>query len=68
MIRLGEKVWSGREAREELMDIDAKKLLEEAWNVPLLEAIFTRRSRRFGLGGAPVRVGVRAPRYGLELR
>jgi hypothetical protein len=32
------------------MDIDTKKLLEEAWNTPLLEAIFTRRSRRFGLG------------------
>ncbi len=32
------------------MDVDTKKLLEEAWNVPLYEAIFTRRSRRFGLG------------------
>ncbi len=32
------------------MDIDTKKLLEEAWNVPLFEAVFTRRSRRFGLG------------------
>ncbi len=32
------------------MDIETKKLLEEAWNVPLLEAIFARRSRRFGLG------------------
>jgi hypothetical protein len=32
------------------MDIDTKKLLEEAWNMPLYEAIFTRRSRRFGLG------------------
>lgn len=32
------------------MDIETKKLLEEAWNVPLLEAIFNRRSRRFPLG------------------
>ena len=32
------------------LDVDTKKLLEEAWNVPLFEAIFTRRSRRFGLG------------------
>jgi hypothetical protein len=32
------------------MDIDTKKLLEETWNTPLFEAIFTRRSRRFGLG------------------
>ena len=32
------------------MDIETKKLLEAAWNVPLLEAIFARRSRRFGLG------------------
>ena len=32
------------------MDIETRKLLEEAWNVPLFEAIFTRRSRRFGLG------------------
>ncbi len=32
------------------MDIDTKKLLEEAWSVPLFDAIFTRRSRRFGLG------------------
>ena len=32
------------------MDNDVRKLLEEAWNVPLFEAIFTRRSRRFGLG------------------
>jgi hypothetical protein len=32
------------------MDVDTKKLLEEAWNVSLFEAIFTRRSRRFGLG------------------
>ncbi|MHC4933689.1 MAG: hypothetical protein ACYTGV_16025, partial [Planctomycetota bacterium] len=32
------------------MDIDTKKLLEEAWNMPLFEALFTRRSRRFGLG------------------
>jgi hypothetical protein len=31
------------------MDHDGRKLLEEAWNVPLFEAIFTRRSRRFGL-------------------
>jgi hypothetical protein len=31
------------------MDHDFRKLLEEAWNVPLFEAIFTRRSRRFGL-------------------
>jgi hypothetical protein len=32
------------------MDADTRKLLEEAWNTPLFEAIFTRRSRRFGLG------------------
>jgi hypothetical protein len=32
------------------MDTDTRKLLEEAWNTPLFEAIFTRRSRRFGLG------------------
>ena len=32
------------------MDHETKKLLEESWNVPLFEAIFTRRSRRFGLG------------------
>ena len=32
------------------MDNDVKKLLEESWNVPLLEAMFARRSRRFGLG------------------
>jgi hypothetical protein len=32
------------------MDIDTRKLLEEVWNTPLFEAIFTRRSRRFGLG------------------
>ncbi len=32
------------------MDQETRKLLEEAWNMPLLEAIFTRRSRRFGLG------------------
>jgi hypothetical protein len=32
------------------MDIDTRKLLEESWNVPLFEAIFTRRSRRFPLG------------------
>ncbi len=32
------------------MDSDTKKLLEEAWNVPLYSAIFSRRSRRFGLG------------------
>jgi hypothetical protein len=32
------------------IDAEAKKLLEEAWNVPLFEAIFSRRSRRFGLG------------------
>jgi hypothetical protein len=32
------------------MDIETKKLLEETWNTPLFEAIFTRRSRRFGLG------------------
>ncbi len=32
------------------MDAETKKVLEEAWNTPLFEAIFTRRSRRFGLG------------------
>ena len=32
------------------MDLDTKKLLEETWNTPLFDAIFTRRSRRFGLG------------------
>jgi hypothetical protein len=32
------------------MDPKTRKLLEEAWNQPLLEAIFNRRSRRFGLG------------------
>ncbi len=32
------------------MDIDTRKLLEETWNVPLFEAVFSRRSRRFGLG------------------
>jgi len=32
------------------LDVDTRKLLEEAWNVPLFEAIFNRRSRRFGLG------------------
>ena len=32
------------------MDAETKKLLEEAWNMPLFEAVFTRRSRRFGLG------------------
>lgn len=32
------------------LDPDTRKLLEEAWNVPLFEAIFNRRSRRFGLG------------------
>jgi hypothetical protein len=32
------------------LDIETKKLLEESWNVPLYEAIFNRRSRRFGLG------------------
>ncbi len=32
------------------MDQETRKLLEEAWNMPLFEAIFTRRSRRFGLG------------------
>lgn len=32
------------------LDPDVRKLLEEAWNVPLLDAIFSRRSRRFGLG------------------
>ena len=32
------------------MDADTRKLLEEAWNTPLFEAVFTRRSRRFGLG------------------
>jgi hypothetical protein len=32
------------------MDNDTRKLLEEVWNTPLFEAIFTRRSRRFGLG------------------
>jgi hypothetical protein len=32
------------------MDIETKKLLSEAWTTPLFEALFTRRSRRFGLG------------------
>jgi hypothetical protein len=32
------------------LDLDVRKLLEEAWNVPLFDALFTRRSRRFGLG------------------
>jgi hypothetical protein len=32
------------------LDVETRKLLEEAWNVPLFEAIFNRRSRRFGLG------------------
>ena len=32
------------------IDLESKKLLEEAWNVPTFEAIFSRRSRRFGLG------------------
>ena len=32
------------------MDQETRKLLEEAWNMPVFEAIFTRRSRRFGLG------------------
>jgi hypothetical protein len=32
------------------MDAHDRKLLEETWNTPLLEAIFSRRSRRFGLG------------------
>jgi hypothetical protein len=32
------------------MDIETKKLLSEVWGTPLFEAIFTRRSRRFGLG------------------
>jgi len=32
------------------MDIDTRKMMEEVWNSPLLEMIFTRRSRRFGLG------------------
>jgi hypothetical protein len=32
------------------MDPETRKLMEEVWNMPLFEAIFTRRSRRFGLG------------------
>ena len=32
------------------MDQETRKLLEEAWTMPVFEAIFTRRSRRFGLG------------------
>ena len=32
------------------MDADTKKLLEETWGVSLYDAIFSRRSRRFGLG------------------
>lgn len=32
------------------MDTDTRKLMEEAWNVPLFDAFFSRRSRRFGLG------------------
>ena len=32
------------------MDHDVKGLLEETWSVPLFDAIFSRRSRRFGLG------------------
>ena len=32
------------------MDPETRKLVEEAWSTPLFESIFTRRSRRFGLG------------------
>ena len=32
------------------MDHDVKDLLEETWSVSLFDAIFSRRSRRFGLG------------------
>ena len=32
------------------MDTDTRKLMEETWNVGLFDAIFSRRSRRFGLG------------------
>jgi hypothetical protein len=32
------------------MDEDTRDLMEETWNVPLMDAVFTRRSRRFGLG------------------
>ena len=32
------------------LDPDTRKLMEEAWSVPLFDAIFSRRSRRFGLG------------------
>ena len=32
------------------MDSEVKKLLEESWNVSLFDALFSRRSRRFGLG------------------
>lgn len=32
------------------MDVDTKELLEEVWNTSLFDSIFTRRSRRFGLG------------------
>ena len=32
------------------MDSETRKLLEEVWSTPLFESIFTRRSRRFGLG------------------
>lgn len=32
------------------LDPDVRKLMEETWNVPLFDAFFSRRSRRFGLG------------------
>ena len=32
------------------LDPDTRKLLEDAWSLPLFDAFFTRRSRRFGLG------------------
>jgi hypothetical protein len=32
------------------LDPTLKKLMEEAWTVPVMDAILTRRSRRFGLG------------------
>ncbi|HJN49705.1 MAG: hypothetical protein QGI68_06715 [Pseudomonadales bacterium] len=32
------------------MDPDTREQMEETWNVPLMDALFTRRSRRFGLG------------------
>jgi hypothetical protein len=32
------------------MDPDTREQMAETWNVPLMDALFTRRSRRFGLG------------------